>query len=1295
VSVSTTQDRAQHGLLAKDRAFTPTPNPFGIGGPIQQALSGLAPRPYPLGTPEPPPPGPDPETGPITSIINYLIQATVYFPAKTFQRAVEKAARAIFTGQLEELGQPFRVLIGMFVRPDTPIFGGESLSSGLSGIGTVMTQAAVPLWALSLALLGLAVVTRSAAALGYGLGETASELIRWFFVCLLSGNAVVIVNMTHGAINLLAGGIAGVGLGDVAESLWLGLFPNAMLDPEFPLLLLMIGLVLAMILVAVMVISYVARFVLLLILGALAPLAIATEGIPFTRFVCREWLGAFLKVELLQVMNATVLVVFGKVLTLLTGASGTIGVITSFVVMVGIVSVIATLNFKVFQYVFGAAIGVVEQSIRLAAGLIAFAATGGLSGGFTLASAAGLAGLVGNATGDPLSRGLSDGLRSGSQAAQQNEMSDYAKRLRAGSPATNGNGNRSGSDVSAAPNPYRTPQMLLMSARDAQRTAEAHRREADLQAASTGAATSDEKASVKSAFGSLSAAYGKDQTDRAAQAVAPTLRAMARQNREGLSGVAAALGYTSAGELVGAFAEENVVGQKDGTVATMGRLFGAPPAQTMLQNSLGYAPTPISAPANATEANTLQARAAQAMGARTPEEVQRVSDVLGQLNTVQGESATAQAAQSISPAMSALAARAGGLSALASQAGFADVGQLTGAVLGSALSPIAESASIASRLGATTPDEALSISAATAALAQSYGDNRAGQAINAVAPTMRALAPAFATNDSTGLSGLAQTLGYSDAGALTRDLAEAHLAPHNMAQPSPAIEPSAPFFNRWAQISNDQPLATLANRLGFTQPETLMGSLGEAHAFTQPNTTPPQFLPPAVAAGLPLASRVLRSPEADASQQALALGAATPDETMAVAGAIGAMNNAYGPDATRQALTHIAPSLHAASAHVGLGQTAQALGYSDAGTFVGAWTESAAISQSPNAIPASAPLFSPTMPLATNSSSSVSSSPFNLASPAFQGLISQHGEAAVNASIASSRPSLDALAARYNDGQDNIGYPGLATRAGFADPPSMAAAVVGQHLSPPAMPAQETAPFGSQTPDEARSIAGALHTARAAYGDPAVNTALRAVAPTLRGMCEALSASESGSPLASLAQSLGFADVGRMTGALVEDHALQQQGVSAPEHGPLFGGPMPRLPAPTTSPTNPLPLPVPSTQPELTAQALSINTPPDRPVPFDQVAGMALAQRMNLSPNFGPVLSNLTWSLRAESTDPGLFWQTYRAADEIGAAHPDPKQAYDAFRQFVDGLYDQHANDAPFHRPWRPEAHPLPGRRAA
>ncbi len=324
-------------------------------------LPTLDPTQFPTnGTPEPPSGSPDgspsqqPPSSPIQQIIRYFFQ--IFFPANTFREAIEGAARAIFEGTVEELRDPLTVVLDMAIFENGAVFGNVALPGELSAVADIMTRAAVPLWVLSLALMALSVLTRQAVGMGYGSNEVAAEAVRWFFIALTSGNGFVLVSFVHAGFGLLAREIAGlnsVSAGAMVDALLRGAI-------DTPIIILIVMVFIAIITIFVVIITYVARYAITLAIAALAPLAIACEGIPYLRFVCRDWLSMFLRVELLQIVNLCVLVLFGHMM-LFGGADGLVGSILRMVAMVGLASALIGINIAAFKQVFGVAIEAAQQ----------------------------------------------------------------------------------------------------------------------------------------------------------------------------------------------------------------------------------------------------------------------------------------------------------------------------------------------------------------------------------------------------------------------------------------------------------------------------------------------------------------------------------------------------------------------------------------------------------------------------------------------------------------------------------------------------------------------------------------------------------------------------------------------------------------------------------------------------------------------------------------------------------------------------------------------------------------------
>jgi hypothetical protein len=324
-------------------------------------LPTLDPTQFPTnGTPEPPSgspggnPAPQPPASPIQQIIRYFFQ--IFFPANTFREAIEGATRAIFEGTVEDLREPLTVVMDVAIFQNGAVFGNVALPGELSAVADIMTRAAVPLWALSLALMALSVLTRQAVGMGYGSNEIAAEAARWFFIALASGNGFVLVGFVHSGFGLLAREIAGlnrVSAGAMVDALLRGAI-------DTPIIILIIMIFIAIITIFVVIITYVARYAVTLAIAALAPVAIACEGIPYLRFVCRDWLSMFLRAELLQIVNVCVLVLFGHMM-LFGGADGLVGSILRMVAMVGLASALIAINTAAFKQVFGVAIEAAQQ----------------------------------------------------------------------------------------------------------------------------------------------------------------------------------------------------------------------------------------------------------------------------------------------------------------------------------------------------------------------------------------------------------------------------------------------------------------------------------------------------------------------------------------------------------------------------------------------------------------------------------------------------------------------------------------------------------------------------------------------------------------------------------------------------------------------------------------------------------------------------------------------------------------------------------------------------------------------
>jgi hypothetical protein len=550
----------------------------------------------------------------VSSVINQIIEARVFFPARTFQEAVEKAARAVFQAELDKLREPLVTLVSRVMFGGIALWGNAALPQPVQDLGQRMAEAAIPLWALSLPILGLAVLTRNAVGLGYGSNEVASEAMHWLFIAFASANGMALVNLAHNGFATLCGAVLGLGAPDpssIVGALLPGAFGSGDLIGEgaIPLLILVPGMIIAFVTAVVLTLTHIARYALLMAVTGLGPLAIACEGIPFTRFVFRDWLAMFLRLELLGVVNTFILVMFARLnefnLTLGGDLGGLGWGLLSLVVMVGLSSAIIGVNLSVFKQVFGVAIDAIQQAraagdqmmrvVGAVAGVAVTASTGVPLPIGAMAGSGSTSAPSSSTTGVPLLRGADNtggGASSGgstptSQAAANRSASsdtdssasgssDFAQTAgqvaRALGSATGnpllqgfGSGTAAGQGIATQRN---AAQRL-----SDQRTQNATRR-AEQLARDMGAVDVGEIADIAASVTSPQNGYTPEQMREAHQANAPLLRSMAKQYG-GPARAAAVGGYEGFGQMANAMAEERLGNQ--GVQPGEGTPLGQPP----------------------------------------------------------------------------------------------------------------------------------------------------------------------------------------------------------------------------------------------------------------------------------------------------------------------------------------------------------------------------------------------------------------------------------------------------------------------------------------------------------------------------------------------------------------------------------------------------------------------------------------------------------------------------------------------------------------------------------------------
>ncbi|MGQ9889822.1 MAG: hypothetical protein ACUVSX_15255, partial [Aggregatilineales bacterium] len=341
----------------------------------------------------------------------------------------------------------------------------------------------------------------------------------------------------------------------------------------------------ALIFVIVLGLAYVARYVLLLAVAALGPLAIACEGIPFTRFIFRDWLSLFVKLELLHIINVAILGLVGSLVGMLVkeGAS----IIIAPIAMIGLASALIGVNLNAFKQVFGSAIQMGQQALDAVGKVVATVAlvAGGAATGVPVLAAAG-AGLNSGSGSTPPSPNAASGSSggqafgsaaptpasggSGSTPPPLNAASNNSGGQASDGPAAtqaNGSDRRGGTimkaikdidgeTISRIGQVWRSEPLMAIGTlkqraeRQAENQNRDQRQKAERLARDTGATNSEDIEAITEAI----MANG-EQSRQAHLTVAPTLRDMCR-SLGGPSAVAAIAGYPTFAALAADMARE-------------------------------------------------------------------------------------------------------------------------------------------------------------------------------------------------------------------------------------------------------------------------------------------------------------------------------------------------------------------------------------------------------------------------------------------------------------------------------------------------------------------------------------------------------------------------------------------------------------------------------------------------------------------------------------------------------------------------------------------------------------------
>lgn len=368
-------------LILGSLVFAPA---AGADGPIP-----LPPHPHP--TPEPsgtPVPGDDEDGG---NIIHRIVNHIIEFSTENLIEAVNGMFRAMLEGALDAVLSPFQqALENWFLR--APSFDSDDFHTPWAALRTV----AIAIWPLTLGILMAVAAKHTTVGSAWGLEDAKTNLANWIASCLLTVFSLPVLSFfnrfSNSAMHTIIeqGGGLGMNAHEVANVMlspvWivLGIAPGGKIG--FTIISIFAFAIGIAVLVG-LVIQFVARYAMLVLLVALAPLVITLAVLPPLRWLQGLWLKGIVLMELLGPINAILLVLVGRI----GGAAGEGfgAAVLHFLIALAYLSLIITVNSTVIKGVFGGVMEVMQKTTGAlaAVGTLALAGAGFISGAGALASA--------------------------------------------------------------------------------------------------------------------------------------------------------------------------------------------------------------------------------------------------------------------------------------------------------------------------------------------------------------------------------------------------------------------------------------------------------------------------------------------------------------------------------------------------------------------------------------------------------------------------------------------------------------------------------------------------------------------------------------------------------------------------------------------------------------------------------------------------------------------------------------------------------------------------------------------
>lgn len=355
----------------------------------------------PVPTPTPEPPGPW-DWFPIK----------IEFPWESLQEALMRAISGFIEGALEEVHNAIAASFGRWVTMTpgiiTPGGGAAELPVDMEGVWKTTVSISAVLWPVTLAIMAAVAAKDVVAARSWGIGDLKEVLFGWLITAAAAGTSIYWLDLANRITNGITYALLGMEVDWSALSfgLLVGAVGGILATGPFGVGIALVVFGIALAILFSLIFQFIARYTLLYVLVAIAPIVITISILPPARWLRSMWVKGFVLVELIGPINALLI---KMVLTMvnISPDSGLVPALVQFLGAVGILSLLLTVDYSIIKFVFGAIQETTEKVVGTLAslGALVVAAVGGIGlatgaiGGGAAAAAGGAAGGAGGAAG--------------------------------------------------------------------------------------------------------------------------------------------------------------------------------------------------------------------------------------------------------------------------------------------------------------------------------------------------------------------------------------------------------------------------------------------------------------------------------------------------------------------------------------------------------------------------------------------------------------------------------------------------------------------------------------------------------------------------------------------------------------------------------------------------------------------------------------------------------------------------------------------------------------------------------